>query len=149
MAKKRNYRFNKGGFTLGELLVVIAIIAVLVAIAIPIFKGQMKKAQEATNKANIRSAISISYADYLEKDRSGKAKYLYNLRREKLYDADKDNFSQKTVLLPVKSQKKGIYAGVFVLIDENDAQSPIKSYPYVDKKREVRGMCWADRKSVV
>lgn len=46
---------NKKGFTLAELLIVVAIIAVLVAIAIPIFSSQLEKAREATDAANIRS----------------------------------------------------------------------------------------------
>ena len=45
---------NKKGFTLAELLIVVAIIAVLVAIAIPIFVNQLEKANEATDQANIR-----------------------------------------------------------------------------------------------
>ena len=40
---------NKKGFTLAELLIVVAIIAVLVAIAIPIFTAQLEKAREATD----------------------------------------------------------------------------------------------------
>lgn len=49
---------NKKGFTLAELLVVVAIIAVLVAIAIPIFTSQLEKAREATDAANIRAAYA-------------------------------------------------------------------------------------------
>lgn len=45
---------NKKGFTLAELLIVVAIIAVLVAIAIPIFINQLEKSREATDIANIR-----------------------------------------------------------------------------------------------
>lgn len=49
---------NKKGFTLAELLVVVAIIAVLVAIAIPIFTSQLEKAKEATDLANLRAAYA-------------------------------------------------------------------------------------------
>ena len=43
------------GFTLAELLVVVAIVAVLVAIAIPVFTGAVTSAEEATCDANRRS----------------------------------------------------------------------------------------------
>ena len=49
---------NNKGFTLAELLIVVAIIAVLVAIAIPIFTSQLEKAREATDAANARSAYA-------------------------------------------------------------------------------------------
>ena len=51
-------RNNKKGFTLAELLIVVAIIAVLVAIAIPIFTAQLEKARDATDEANIRAAYA-------------------------------------------------------------------------------------------
>ena len=46
------------GFTLAELLVVVAIIAVLTAIAIPVFTGQLEKSREAVDLANVRSAYA-------------------------------------------------------------------------------------------
>ena len=53
--KKKN---NKKGFTLAELLIVVAIIAVLTAIAIPVFGAQLEKARDSTDQANIRSAYA-------------------------------------------------------------------------------------------
>ena len=49
---------NNKGFTLAELLIVVAIIAVLVAIAIPVFTTQLEKSREATDISNIRSAYA-------------------------------------------------------------------------------------------
>ena len=57
---------EKKGFTLAELLIVVAIIAVLVAIAIPIFSAQLEKSREATDVANVRSAYAEVVAKYLE-----------------------------------------------------------------------------------
>ena len=57
---------NNKGFTLAELLIVVAIIAVLVAIAIPVFTGQLEKAREATDAANIRNAYAENLVGILE-----------------------------------------------------------------------------------
>lgn len=59
-------RKNRKGFTLAELLIVVAIIAVLVAIAIPVFTSQLEKAREATDVANVRSAYATLVAQYLD-----------------------------------------------------------------------------------
>ena len=59
---------NKEGFTLAELLIVVAIIAVLVAVSIPIFTSQLKKARLATNQANARAAYACVTTAYLTDD---------------------------------------------------------------------------------
>ncbi len=59
---------NKKGFTLAELLIVVAIIAVLVAIAIPVFTSQLEKAREATDAANLRAAYAEISAKILSED---------------------------------------------------------------------------------
>lgn len=56
--KETMKRTNEKGFTLMELLIVLAIIAILIAIAIPTFSGQMEKSREATDLANVRSAYA-------------------------------------------------------------------------------------------
>lgn len=43
------------GFTLMEMLIVVAIIAVLAAIAIPVFNGSLHKAKVAADEANVRA----------------------------------------------------------------------------------------------
>jgi len=62
---------NKKGFTLAELLIVVAIIAVLVAIAIPVFTSQLEKSREATDAANIRSAYAEVMAAALSEAADG------------------------------------------------------------------------------
>ena len=59
---------NKKGFTLAELLIVVAIIAVLVAIAIPVFTAQLEKSREATDKANLRAAYAQQMTELLTWD---------------------------------------------------------------------------------
>ena len=61
---KRN---NRHGFTIAELLIVVAIIAVLVAIAIPVFGNILENSREATDAANIRSSYAEAVALLLAK----------------------------------------------------------------------------------
>ena len=56
---------NNKGFTLAELLIVVAIIAVLTAIAIPVFTSQLEKSRESTDLANVRSAYAECTASVL------------------------------------------------------------------------------------
>ena len=59
-------RKTKGnGFTLLEMLVVVVVIAVLAAIAIPVFSGQIEKTRLATDEANLRTAESLAVADMM------------------------------------------------------------------------------------
>ncbi len=64
--KKMKNKRNKKGFTLAELLIVVAIIAVLVAIAIPVFNSQLEKSREATDLANIRAAYAEATVKILD-----------------------------------------------------------------------------------
>lgn len=64
---------SKKGFTLMEMLIVVAIIAILIAIAIPTFAGQLEKANQATDAANIRAAYAQAALDALDKDGAGSA----------------------------------------------------------------------------
>ena len=65
---------SKKGFTLAELLIVVAIIAVLTAIAIPVFSSQLEKARQATDLANLRSAYAEASAEALtDTDNIGEA----------------------------------------------------------------------------
>ena len=86
MLKKLN---NKKGFTLMEMLIVVAIIAVLVAIAIPVFNGALTKSKEAADVANVRAA----YADWQVAIITGE---------KKVSDITADNFLAGTGTATVK-----------------------------------------------
>lgn len=53
------------GFTLMEMLIVVAIIAVLVAIAIPVFTTQLNGAKQSADEANARSIYAVATATYM------------------------------------------------------------------------------------
>ena len=56
---------NNKGFTLAELLIVVAIIAVLTAVAIPVFTTQLERSRQAADLANIRSSYAAAMAEAL------------------------------------------------------------------------------------
>ena len=68
---------NNKGFTLAELLIVVAIIAVLVAVSIPIFNGQLTKAKQRTDDANERAAKAAAVAQDLSEPYNPR-EYYYN-----------------------------------------------------------------------
>ena len=61
---------TKSGFTLPELLIVVAIIAVLVAIAIPVFSGQLEKSRDAVTVSNLRNAYPVACDALLTENRN-------------------------------------------------------------------------------
>mgnify|MGYP002624356455 CR=1 FL=1 len=86
---------NDRGFTLAELLIVVAIIAVLVAVAIPVFSSQLENARQETTIANLRSAYAQAAAAAMSADKTQTA------------DSDKgqlavtvDGSGKKTVIVP-------------------------------------------------
>ncbi len=82
---------NNKGFTLAELLIVVAIIAVLVAVAIPIFNTQLEKAREATDIANARdfyAEIAVGLVDGTLTKSGDTMKVTGNLTATPTYDAN-------------------------------------------------------------
>ena len=59
---------SKKGFTLAELLIVVAIIAILVAIAVPLFVGALNEARENVKNANIRAVRGAAVTTILTED---------------------------------------------------------------------------------
>lgn len=63
---------NNKGFTLAELLIVVAIIAVLVAVAIPVFTTQLEKSKEAVDLSNLRAGYAEAVTGQLTGEASTK-----------------------------------------------------------------------------
>ena len=103
-------KLNKKGFTLAELLVVIAIIAVLVAIALPIFTGSLNNARKATCEANLRSLRAAATVSILEDGIAGDATYGWTATA----NIEKNGTIGTITIAPATSSSKEIAAGVDV-----------------------------------
>ncbi len=77
--KKAKERAGQG-FTLAELLIVVAIVAVLVAVAIPVFTSQLEKSRESTDFSDVRSAYAKVMSDAVLDSRE--ASSLWNATQE-------------------------------------------------------------------
>ena len=101
-------KMNRKGFTLAELLIVVAIIAMLVAIAVPIFNTQLEKSREAVDVSNMRAAYAIAATDAITMDfdsytKSGDVYTGY-------YDPATSTI-KKTVTACIKAQVDGLQSG--------------------------------------
>ena len=114
---------SKKGFTLAELLIVVAIIAVLVAIAIPVFSAQLEKSRDATSIANIRKAYDEAQIQLMERGaESGDAKEIYELKNTTIVieSTEKNNWSNIGSNLPFVPPsdpgEKGKYKITFITL---------------------------------
>lgn len=82
---------KKKGFTLAELLIVVAIIAILVAIAVPVFGGALTEAQIAVENANKRAARAQASVDFIVNHKGEKKalQYVYIVTRSGEMKLDK------------------------------------------------------------
>ena len=107
MQELMNKRRNQKGFTLAELLIVVAIIAVLVAIAIPIFTAQLEKSREATDKANIRSAYAEASAELLDDETSTYSKTVTAKQTQDNWQSNNDAETTEIGGMQVSASKTG------------------------------------------
>lgn len=139
---------RKQGFTLAELLIVVAIIGVLVAVSVPVFTAQRRKAVDAVNKANIRAAKAMALAAFYD----DKTKYVGNIhgtqmayfkytdgslvRLDTNLRSDQVNDLAKTVCDQAAQHKQCDY--IYVYVSLNDAK-PIQTAPYLDQDGNIQG----------
>ena len=93
---------NKKGFTLAELLIVVAIIAVLVAIAIPVFTSQLEKSREAVDAANIRAKYAELMADQISGTTTGTYEVIRTQKTAEWQNSDFETSLGKTMKLTGK-----------------------------------------------
>jgi len=74
------------GFTLAELLIVVAIIAVLVAIAIPIFNNQLERSRQSVDMTNMRNAYSALANGITLGEKATDVQYYYDAASNSLVD---------------------------------------------------------------
>ena len=110
---------EKKGFTLAELLIVVAIIAVLVAIAIPIFNKQIEKAREAydiyTMRVAASAAVELYYSGVKDKSSAEAAGLSWWPNKDDhtadnaagAYDISSGTFYADRKLLPIRAYGKG------------------------------------------
>ena len=99
---------NKKGFTLAELLIVVAIIAVLVAIAIPVFTAQLEKSREAVDAANIRAEYAELMADAITGEvKTGADDYKVTLVQEVKGFATTFDWPENMEITPADATAKG------------------------------------------
>lgn len=134
---------NNKAFTIAELLIVVAITGILVAVSIPVFTGQLRKARVATNKANIRSAKAAGLAQYYDDLSAGvfvgsisHSYYKYDLASGKIsvykhYDTNTYDLTEGKKLFETASDYKVCpYIMIYAAPTTNNAEAEIQTAPY-------------------
>ena len=103
------------GFTIMEMLIVVAIIAILAAIAIPVFGSSLHKARVAADIANVRAYYAELQTEYL----------LTGEYREGI-GTESDGIGSDTIIHPDNTETK-LQAGKYSVIRPSDSDQDKKS----------------------
>ena len=123
MKKAKEY-----GFTMAEMLIVVAIILILVSVSIPVFSGQLTKAQLAAETANLRSAYAEAVAAELLKAQPNEAgKIAVSLTPVFLYTGTSASVDEGMVVVTLNGQDETFS------IDSNVALTITDSPPSEDE----------------
>lgn len=115
------------GFTLMEMLIVVAIIAILIAIAIPVFNTQLEKTRQATDEANIRSAKAVAAVAQMSNDITVDGQ---EMTLATAYSKAKDTYSGHPIVYFTK-------AGT-VSVSKSDAYTiQAKNFEYLDSSEKL------------
>ena len=102
---------NQKGFTLMEMLIVVAIIAVLVAIAIPVYTSQMHKVRVAADWANVRAYYAQIQADYMLTEKQNEKVKVVDVNS----GPDPSNFPDTENITFLDGTKVKLQAGTYVV----------------------------------
>lgn len=145
----------KKGFTLAELLIVVAIVGILVAISVPIFTSQRKKAIIATNQANIRAAkvtaLNELYggkAEWLMDAKENARPYMYlvyNVEQGKITETFTDvhwnDVNSKAKEEYNKAVNNQVCDNIYIFLnlnkENNGGENIVQTAPYYDENGKV------------
>ena len=136
---------RKKGFTLAELLIVVAIIGVLVAVSVPVFTAQRRKAVDAVNKANIRAAKSMALAafyddktGYVRSETTGIQMAYFQYTDGRLVPIAPHQVNEKAKTVCAQAARHERCDCIYVYVSLNDAK-PIQTAPYLDQNGNIQG----------